>query len=175
MRTMSVRLWMDRFLLLHALSLASAFASEFSHGATFGSHEMMAPKLECCRQEGMGRTQREDKEEKERKSVWEKGEKEKQPLQKPKTHKSKNNSFLSFLLFSLTSPFFLFFSQQKNKHPKTLKLLTNDGGTRRESTKCKEIENTCGTRRHERKERAGKKADARKRIPQKRAKSRGAS
>ena len=33
--TMSVWLWMDRFLLLHALSLASALASAFSHGATF--------------------------------------------------------------------------------------------------------------------------------------------
>ena len=37
-------LWMDRFLLFHALSLAIAFVTTFSHGATFGSREMMAPK-----------------------------------------------------------------------------------------------------------------------------------
>ena len=42
--TMSAWLWMDRFLLLHALSLASALASAFFHGATFGSHKMMAPR-----------------------------------------------------------------------------------------------------------------------------------
>ena len=45
------QMWMDRFLLLHALSLASAFASAFSHGATFGSREMMAPRcvnVLCC-------------------------------------------------------------------------------------------------------------------------------
>ena len=43
-RTMSARLWMDRFLLLHTLSLVNALASAFSHGATLGSREMMAPK-----------------------------------------------------------------------------------------------------------------------------------
>ena len=42
--TMSARLWMDRFLLLHALSLASALTSAFSHGATFGSHEVAMSK-----------------------------------------------------------------------------------------------------------------------------------
>ena len=42
--TMSAQLWMDRFLLLHALSLAIAFASAFSHGPTFGSCKMMESK-----------------------------------------------------------------------------------------------------------------------------------
>ena len=36
--------WMDRFLLLHVFSLVNALASAFSHGATLGSREMMAPK-----------------------------------------------------------------------------------------------------------------------------------
>ena len=44
--TMSARLWMDRLLLLHAFSLVSALASAFSHGATLGSREMMAPKYQ---------------------------------------------------------------------------------------------------------------------------------
>ena len=42
--TMSARLWMDRFLLLHVFSRVNALASAFSHGATLGSREMMAPK-----------------------------------------------------------------------------------------------------------------------------------
>ena len=44
-RTMSARLWMDRFLLLHAFSRVNALASAFSHGATLGLGKMMmAPK-----------------------------------------------------------------------------------------------------------------------------------
>ena len=42
--TMSARLWMDRFLLLHAFSRVNALASAFSHDATLGLHEMMAPR-----------------------------------------------------------------------------------------------------------------------------------
>ena len=45
-RTMSARLWVDRFLLLHAFSRVNALASAFSHGATLGSHVMMAPKYQ---------------------------------------------------------------------------------------------------------------------------------
>ena len=41
--TMSVWLWMDRFLLLHAFSLANGLASAFTHGTTLGSRDMMAP------------------------------------------------------------------------------------------------------------------------------------
>ena len=41
--TMSVWLWMDRFLLLHAFSLANGLASAFTHGTTLESHDMMAP------------------------------------------------------------------------------------------------------------------------------------
>ena len=43
-RTMSARLWTDRFLLLHAFSRVNALASAFSHGAILGSHEMMTPR-----------------------------------------------------------------------------------------------------------------------------------
>ena len=42
--TMSARLWMDRFLSLHAFSRVNALASAFSHGATLKLREMMAPK-----------------------------------------------------------------------------------------------------------------------------------
>ena len=41
--TMSAWLWMDRFLLLHAFSLANGLASAFTHGTTLGSRDMMAP------------------------------------------------------------------------------------------------------------------------------------
>ena len=37
---------MDRLLLLHAFSLVNALASAFSHGATLGLREMMAPKYQ---------------------------------------------------------------------------------------------------------------------------------
>ena len=43
---MSVWLWMDRFLLLHAFSHVNALASAFSHGATLGSRKMIAPKYQ---------------------------------------------------------------------------------------------------------------------------------
>ena len=117
--TMSARLWMDRFLLLHALSLASAFASAFSHGATFGSREMMAPRCEClllARRDGKDRERRQGRERKEECL----GERRKRKAATPKaqTHKSKKQLFSPFSSFLFDfSPFF-YFSRNKKQAPK---------------------------------------------------------